>query len=293
MTEQDDISITVRQWTEVIRRARIGRSVKAVALMMATYADANGTRIFPGLAVLAVATELNYKTVSSAVSKLQKWGLIERLKTSHRGRRHADEYRLVLAADVVERVEILDPRAFKEAADAIRKRHRGVYKTNKYEVDDSSAVESVENDGLRPTERVAEPEGQPVDNSDLRPSKGVAESPNPEVSATHCATAEAGPATRFEATCDPVGGPPPIHGPSHNYYRTNWLSTTVTHPVAELAVDNGESNFSENTSPSASLPDRCEHGLKAHIRADGKPTCALCRRNAPAHLQLVTTEEAA
>lgn len=288
MTEQDDISTTVRQWTEVVRRARIGKSVKAVALMMASYADANGTRIFPGLAVLAVATEMNYNTVSSAVSKLQKCGLIERLKTSHQGRRHADEYRLVLAADVVDRVEILDPRAFKDAADVIRKRHRGVYKTNKYE-----APKSTEDDDLRPTEKVAEPDAQPVDNPDLRPTGGVAGSHASEVSATRCVTAEPGPATRFEATCDPVGGPPPIHGPSHNYYQTNWLSSTVTQPVAEVAVDDSESNFSEHATANTSLPDRCEHGLKARLRADGKPSCALCRRNVPAHLQLVTPEEAA
>lgn len=288
MTEKDDMSISVRQWTEVVRRARIGKSVKAVALMMATYADSNGTRIFPGLAVLAVATELNYNTVSSAVSKLQKCGLIERLKTSHQGRRQANEWRLVLAADVVDRVEILDPRAFKDAADVIRKRHRGVYKTDKYK-----EPESTEDEDLRPTERVAEQDSQPVDNSDLRPTEVVAESTPSEVSATRCVTAEPGPATRFEATCDLLSGPPPIHGPSHNYYLTNWLSSTVTHPVAGAAVDISESNFSEDTPPKPSLPDRCEHGLKARLRADGKPSCALCRRNVPAHLQLVTPEEAA
>ncbi|WP_426502581.1 hypothetical protein ACPPVO_33715 [Dactylosporangium sp. McL0621] len=54
MLEHADASITLRQWLDVVRRARLGRTPKAVALMLATYADNDGRRVFPSVTRLAV-----------------------------------------------------------------------------------------------------------------------------------------------------------------------------------------------------------------------------------------------
>ena len=61
MTEDD--GATVRQWTDVVRRARLGRTTKLVAFLIANYADSNGTRVFPGIARLSIEAELTYNVV--------------------------------------------------------------------------------------------------------------------------------------------------------------------------------------------------------------------------------------
>jgi hypothetical protein len=104
-------------WVDVVRRARLGRTTKGVALLLATYADNDGSRVFPGVATASVAAEVDYKTAKRAIADLVKAGLLEVVGDRTRKAGSATEYRLVLAEDVLERIDVLTPAAFElEAA---------------------------------------------------------------------------------------------------------------------------------------------------------------------------------
>src|SRR6185369_8977734 len=133
-------SATVREWTDVVRRTRLGRTTKAVALTLATYADADGTRVFPGIARLSFDCELGYNVVQQCLSRLREFKLITLVRSgSVRGA--SDEYRLTVPEDLDEHVPLPSPTQAKKEIEAIRERRRGKYR----------AVETVD---------------EPVDNSD-------------------------------------------------------------------------------------------------------------------------------
>lgn len=108
----DDHGAKVNDWIAVVRCARWGKSgptIKVVALMLASYAKANGTKVFPGIARVAVECELGYSTVRRAIGTLEKAGLIEQVKAGNSRRSQAAEYRLIFHPDLLERVEVLNP----------------------------------------------------------------------------------------------------------------------------------------------------------------------------------------
>ena len=119
--------VSVREWTDVVRRARLGKTTKYVALVLATYADfTDGTRIYPGLATLAYAAEVNWKTAQKAVAELLRVGLIAIVK-SHPGiRERGTEYRLILGEDLFERVDVPSPDRAKLGAENIGRARRRI-----------------------------------------------------------------------------------------------------------------------------------------------------------------------
>ena len=86
-------------------------SAKCVAFALATYANADGTSIFPGNERLAAVTCQGDKTVRRALDWLRSGYLIERVREGSRGGRRAfaDEYRLIIPSDLLARHELLDP----------------------------------------------------------------------------------------------------------------------------------------------------------------------------------------
>jgi hypothetical protein len=116
--------VTLRQWTDVVRRARLGRTRKAVALMLATYADADGGRIFPGLPTLAIVCEMDYKTVKGHVDQLVKLGLLDRLPRTRGARGSHQGYHLALPAELLDRVDVLTPTQLANEAERVRDSNR-------------------------------------------------------------------------------------------------------------------------------------------------------------------------
>jgi hypothetical protein len=110
-------------WIDIVRRAKLGRTVKGVAFLLATYADNDGTRVFPGIATVAVAAEVDYKTAKQALQALVKAGLLERV-SSLRRRGSGSEYKLILADVLLERTEVLSPAQFELAVETVRDRNR-------------------------------------------------------------------------------------------------------------------------------------------------------------------------
>lgn len=268
-----DEPITVRQWTDVVRRARLGRTNKAVALMLATYADNDGTRVFPGVARIAVDCEISYNVAQTALSALRAAGLIERVTYGARRRGKSDEYRLLLAADLLDRVEVLTPGQVTVAADRMQTVHAGRHR--RPDVDPGQGTLD-----LHPTPRGAKDDPAEVlhptpcateeaSPDDLHPTPLAVQPPEPEPFAPH----GVGPKPGFA----PHGAlhlhPTPLATTNH-YLATS----TTSHPDQELRTAVTPSRAQARQDPdSPRLPDRCAHGLRARRRPDGSSTCALCR----------------
>jgi len=94
------------EWERVIKALPLPSAAKHVALNAATYADADGSGIYPGNERTVADTGLSDSTVRRAYRLLRHVGLLDRVVEASRvGRRGvADEYRLAIPADVLERV---------------------------------------------------------------------------------------------------------------------------------------------------------------------------------------------
>lgn len=133
----DDEKASVRDWTDILRRVRLGATVtvpgntrgvrgstvRAVALMLATYADADGSRVFPGTARVAVACEIDYRTAKRCLASLRHLGLIVLVRPA-RQRHHADEYRLTIPTDLMERMAVLSPTEMESEVEEMRANNR-------------------------------------------------------------------------------------------------------------------------------------------------------------------------
>jgi len=91
--------------------------------MLATYADADGSRVFPGTARLSVACEMDYRTTKRCLSVLRHLGLITPVRQVRR-RGHAEEYQLTIPVDLLQRLEVLSPRQMEEEVERIREANR-------------------------------------------------------------------------------------------------------------------------------------------------------------------------
>lgn len=97
------------EWERIIRRLIIPAPVKGTALLLATYADADGSRIFPGIARLIRVSGKSDRQVRRDIQWLTEHGL---LLTVFHGNRHAGQckvYRLTVPQDVTERLPMVDP----------------------------------------------------------------------------------------------------------------------------------------------------------------------------------------
>lgn len=165
----DDYGAPVRHWTDVVKRARLGRTVKAVAFLVATYADSDGSRVFPGIARLAVEAEVTYNVAQGALGDLRKAGLLELVRHGTR-RGESDEYRLILGPDLMDQVEVRSPTEVSVAIEAMRNQRRGKGRQSEPDAPDP-----------RPTVKGA----QPVDNPSVHPTASGAPAVQSKTGAPH------------------------------------------------------------------------------------------------------------
>lgn len=101
------------EWERVVRRAPLDSVSTLVALTLATYANRDGTSIYPGNAKLAAVTRLNERTVRRALGRLRDGGYIVRTVEQDWHARviehKADEYELAIPADFLDRPGVLPP----------------------------------------------------------------------------------------------------------------------------------------------------------------------------------------
>jgi hypothetical protein len=103
------------EWERILRRVQVSvPSVKLVGFAMASYANADGSKIRPGQKRLAAVLGTSEMTVRRGQGELEMIGLLEMVFKGHslgRGRAagFASEYRLTVPSDLLERVPMLDP----------------------------------------------------------------------------------------------------------------------------------------------------------------------------------------
>ncbi|HEU4541967.1 MAG TPA: hypothetical protein VFR23_12645 [Jiangellaceae bacterium] len=100
------------EWDGTVRRLDLPSNAKLVAAYVSQYADMAGINARPGLGRLAMETRLNEKTVRRYLKLLRDVGLLVRVRSgSGQGRRgKADEYRLAIPEDILERVALVTER---------------------------------------------------------------------------------------------------------------------------------------------------------------------------------------
>jgi DNA-binding transcriptional ArsR family regulator len=99
------------EWEGTVRRLALPRGVKLVAATMAQYANPDGTQVRPGRERVAEETGYSLKQVDRHLKTLRDLGLLVRVRMgSANGRRAlADEYRLAIPEDILDRVDLVKP----------------------------------------------------------------------------------------------------------------------------------------------------------------------------------------
>lgn len=250
-----EIGATVGAWNAVVRRARIGRERKAAALVVSSYARADGTRIHCGVARLAVDLEVSYSTAKRNLAWLRKVGLIELVRAGNRRRKLSDEYRLILGPDVLESIEVLNPAEHNRLTDEYRETNRGR----------NPRPSGVDCGSSRVTP------DEPVDNSDCGSPQVT---PDPSAVADYCGSSRVTPKTSFAGQTEVFCGSPMSEPPSRLCISPKDLSPRTTTDDGDLGA---QLTPGGTTSINTDAPSRCVHGLGAAARPDGRPACALCR----------------
>ncbi|MFF4600132.1 hypothetical protein [Amycolatopsis sp. NPDC001319] len=250
------------EWERIVRRAQMPKQVKYVAFVMATYADADGSRVRPGLDVLAAVTGEGMSTVRRRIAELRDtYGLIGLVSRGggRAGRGKAAEYRLVLPLDLLDRVELLPP------GDAAR---RGSAADSPLtQVDGQSSVGNPESPL---TQASAQSDVSPVDNSDSPLTLVSSQSDvDTAIDRSNNDVSEGLTAQKPRLSAHP-GGQLPATTPT----------TTDQHPGPDPTQP--PTAREPEPTPATLRPRRCPHGLPNHRRPDGTPSCAACRRGLPA-----------
>lgn len=99
------------EWERVIRRADLPLGTKGVALLMATWADEDGTNVRPGEERLARVAGINARNTRKHVTKLRSLGLLVLVSRADRFRKLADVHRLSVpvSEDGIAALGLLDP----------------------------------------------------------------------------------------------------------------------------------------------------------------------------------------
>lgn len=174
----EDYGAGINEWVEIIRRAPLNQTTKLVALLVASYANPDGTRIYPGLARLSVDAGIDFRTAQRALKTLRDVELIEVAKRGNRRRGQSDQYRLIIGANLLEHVELPSADDYAESIRSLRElrqleyRHRRWLKKNQTTVlasvdgDDSRQSRDTEASGdqVQTTLPPSEPDYQTTEN---------------------------------------------------------------------------------------------------------------------------------
>lgn len=112
MTDDKAPSITRYEWERIMRRVQFGAPMtKYVGMVLAQYANRNGSNAFPSVDKLARVCEVSEKTVRTALGELRARGLIVRVRKGGRFGTEAfsDVHNLAIPADLLDANDLLPP----------------------------------------------------------------------------------------------------------------------------------------------------------------------------------------
>jgi hypothetical protein len=249
------------EWERIIRRAVMPKAVKYVALILATYADADGSRVRPGIDVLAAVAGEGQSTVRKRVAELRTtYGLLDVVSRGggRNGSGKAAEYRLVMPVDLLERVEMLPPGDVAKRAPI-------------HAVPDVSplAQGSAQSEDSPLTQASGQSAPSPVDNSESPLTLASAQSPAaPTNDRSNTTTSD-----RLSAQN------PRLSARLGELLPATTPTTTDQHPGPDPTQPTTARTDDEK--PIDPIPAKCPHGLRPRHRADSQPSCAACRRALP------------
>lgn len=141
-----DYGAKVNAWVGVVRRTRLGSITKLVALTLASYAKSDGTKIYPGVARIAVQCEIGYSTARKALEQLRAAKLVEVVKAGNRRTGTADEYRLILHPDLLDLADVMTPAGENKAIVAMNEQNTSAGRARQRspasaKADDASALQ--------------------------------------------------------------------------------------------------------------------------------------------------------
>lgn len=247
------------EWLRLVRRLQIPWNVKSFGVLLASYADPDGTRVRPGVKRLAAVTGLGQTTVKDLMRELREYGLLEQTRRGggRGGKGNASDHRLTIPIDLLDRFEVLSP-------------------------DDTPGL----GDGLTVLQSVP----SPVDNSDSETVQGDSQTdPHP----VDNSTLEDGPGrlsiVEGEAAQDPIESRNPAieSRPCSDYYhphnqppKDDPAPTDPAQPQTARTDGSQEDHADGEVIEPSEPPAKCPHNLPRRQRGDGLPACAFCRRDA-------------
>lgn len=257
------------EWENVLRRIaskdRLTDELQRAALLLATYADPDGTRVRPGEREFAEALRKSRATAGRRVAELQALGFVRLVARGggHGPGRRSSEFRLTLPADLLEQFDVRPPSATTRGPmTLVTPLSHGERSTRR-----NSAHSRVSGDA----------ELSPVDNSETALIHGERSStePAPELRSNDAVTernsAQIG-ANSAHVLDEPHHPPTPPTNP-----------TTTDPDPAQPDTACGQLPGPIDLVAAVELrPAKCPHGAPNHHRPDGTPRCVLCRRNLPA-----------
>jgi hypothetical protein len=97
------------EWERIVRRLALPMRLKFTAMVIATYADADGSRVKPGSKRLAAVTAQGESTVRKHLGALQEYGLLTLVSRGggRGGVGKTSEFRLAIPVDLLARVPML------------------------------------------------------------------------------------------------------------------------------------------------------------------------------------------
>lgn len=302
---------TRHEWESVLLRARLGSVVggtgrvgkngrvtrggvsgttfKAVLLVIATHADPDGTRVWPGDATVAVLAETSVQVVQAVRRALVRLGLLEKVRARSRRQRRGDEYRLTLPSDLLDAVEVLSPAAVKVAAMDLYEKRRGKRGGSGGTPTDATDLDGVGDPADPPHEDDTVSMGDPVDTPQAEPDETCGGSGG--------TTTDVYGGSGGTHVGDPVARDTYPETPPRTTTQPNGedVRTAVTVSRASEA-DEEPISAEEGESESPTLASRwCPaHGKPslAGNRDDGLPCCAFCRAGTARVIPLRPRQEA-
>jgi len=249
------------EWENVMRRLsdpkQLSDELQRAGLILATYADPDGTRVRPGEREFADALRKSKATAQRRVAELQALGFLQ-LVARGGGRgpgRRASDYRLTLPTDLLERFTVRSPGVVAR---------RGITLVTPIDESEGSSGENSPQPRVRPV-----PAPSPVDNSETPITQAEASSDDgiQELPSNNAVTKKNSPQNHQEL-------PSPMDEPHQPHTPTTTPTTTTPDPA--------QPQHARDSTPIELRPARCPHGLPAHRTTDGTPRCPLCRRQATA-----------
>jgi hypothetical protein len=84
------------RWEQELRASDLSTKARHVGHLMATYANPDGTKIFPGVTLLAKGAGMGVRTVHKGLRELREGGWVQRVREGNSRNGLADEYRLTV-----------------------------------------------------------------------------------------------------------------------------------------------------------------------------------------------------